>query len=65
MPYFAVADGNNGVNVNKPNIGMPCSNTVCATFNRDLTYNVGRAIAEEAKENNIQMILAPAMNIQR
>jgi beta-glucosidase len=65
IPYFAVADGNNGVNVNKPNIGMPCSNTVCATFNRDLAYEVGRVIAEEAKENNIQMILAPAMNIHR
>lgn len=65
IPYFAVADGNNGVNVNKPNIGMPCSNTVCATFNSDLAYEVGRVIAEEAKENNIQMILAPAMNIHR
>ena len=65
MPYFAVADGNNGVNINKLNIGMPCSNIVCATFNTNLAYEVGRVIAEEAKENNIQMILAPAMNIHR
>lgn len=65
MPTFTVADGNNGVNIRKPNIGMPCSNTVCATWNRDLAYDVGRVIAVEAKENDIQMILAPAMNIHR
>jgi beta-glucosidase len=65
MPYFAVADGNNGVNIHKPNIGMPCSNTVCTKFNPKLAYEVGRVIADEAKENNIQMILAPAMNIHR
>jgi len=65
IPDFVVADGNNGVNIHKPNIGMPCSNTVCATFNRDIAYEVGRVIAEEAKENGIHMILAPAMNIHR
>ena len=65
MPAYTVADGNNGVNVKKKNIGMPCSNTVCATWNKELAYAVGAVIAEEAKENEIQMILAPAMNIHR
>ncbi len=65
IPEFVVADGNNGVNIKKPNIGMPCSNTVCATWNKEIAYEVGRVIAEEARENNIQMILAPAMNIHR
>lgn len=65
MPDYVVADGNNGVNVKKKNIGMPCSNTVCATWNTKLAYEVGAVIAEEAKEHDIQMILAPAMNIHR
>lgn len=65
IPSYRVADGNNGVNIHKPNIGMPCSNTVCATWNKDLGYRIGQVIAEEAKENDIQMILAPAMNIHR
>ena len=65
MPAFTVADGSNGVNIYKRNIGMPCSNMICATFNRDLAYEVGRVIAKEAVENNIQMILAPALNIHR
>lgn len=65
IPEFVVADGNNGVNIRKSNIGMPCSNTVCASWNRNLAWEIGRVIAEEARENGIHMILAPAMNIHR
>ncbi len=65
LPYFAVSDGNNGVNINKPNIGMPTSNLVCATWNPDLAYEVAKVIAEEALENDVAMILAPAMNLHR
>jgi beta-glucosidase len=65
MEDFIVADGNSGVNVNKPNIGMPSSATVCATFNTQLAYEVGKVIAEEALENGIHLILAPGMNIHR
>lgn len=65
IPAFVVADGSNGVNVNQPNIGMPVSVVVCATFNRDLAYRVGRAIAEEARDNGIDLILGPGLNIHR
>jgi len=65
QPDFVVADGNSGVNLVRPNIGMPTSNTVCATFNTEIAYEVGRVIAEEAKDNDIQLILAPGMNIHR
>lgn len=65
MLDFIVADGNSGVNVNKPNIGMPASVMLCSTFNTQLAYEVGRVIAEEALENGIHMILAPGMNIHR
>lgn len=65
IPNYCVADGNNGVNIVKPNIGMPCSNTVGATFNPQLAYEIGRVIAGEARENDIHMILAPGMNIHR
>lgn len=65
IPAYAVADGNNGVNIHRRNIGMPCSNTVCASWNTELVYEVGRVIAEEAKENDVQMILAPAVNLHR
>jgi beta-glucosidase len=65
IPDFVVADGNNGVNLNRPNIGMPVSVVVCATFNRDIAYRVGQVIAEEARDNNINLILGPGMNIHR
>lgn len=65
IPYYAVADGNNGVNIHKKNIGMPTSNLVCASWNEELAYEIGKMTAREAKENNVQMILAPAMNIHR
>lgn len=64
-PEFVFSDGNNGVNLNERNIGFPTSVTVCATFNEELAYKTGAAIAEEAKEKGIQVILAPAANLHR
>ncbi|OUP82922.1 hypothetical protein B5F07_12175 [Lachnoclostridium sp. An169] len=65
IPRFPVSDGNCGVNLRIPNIGMPSSVTVCATFNKQLAEQAGRVIGEEAKELGMPMILAPAMNIHR
>ena len=38
---------------------------VSATFNKELAYKVGRVMAEEAVENNIRLLLGPAMNLYR
>lgn len=64
-PEFVVSDGNNGVNLKTRNIGCPTSITVCATFNESLAYQVGAAIAEEAKELGMQGLLAPGANLHR
>lgn len=64
-PEFAFADGNNGVNMKAKNIGFPTSVTVCATFNEELAYQAGAAIADEAKDLGIHVILAPGMNLHR
>ena len=65
LPHFPVSDGNSGVNLKKSNIGMPSSVTICASFNKELSSDVGRVIGEEAKELGMPMILAPAQNIHR
>lgn len=65
MPEFLVSDGNSGVNLNVKNIGMPSGVTLCASFNKELSEQVGRVIGEEAKELGMPMILAPAFNIHR
>ncbi len=65
MKPFYTADGNSTLRMHKRKTGFPCSNMICASFNREMAYTVGRVIAEEAYEENIHMILAPGMNIHR
>lgn len=60
-----VTDGNTGLNVKKKNIGMPCSASIAATFNKELAYRVGSVIAKESKAQNIYQNLGPGMNIHR
>jgi len=65
IPEFPVSDGNSGVNLNMKNIGMPSGVTMCASFNKELSEEVGRVIGEEAKSFGVPLILAPAFNIHR
>ena len=65
IPDYYFSDGNNGLNLRDPNIGFPTSATMCASWNEELMYEEGKAIAEEAKAKGMNCILGPAMNIQR
>ncbi len=65
FPEYYMADGNNGLNLNEATIGFPVSNVMCATFNEELVYEEGRAIAREGIDRNLHCILAPAMNLHR
>lgn len=65
IPGYYFADGNNGLNMFEPNIGFPVSTTVCASWDEDLSYREGVAIATEAKGMNLHCLLAPALNLQR
>lgn len=65
IPSYYFADGNNGLNLFAPNIGFPVSTTMCATWNEELSYQEGVAIAEEAKAQKLDCLLAPALNLQR
>lgn len=65
MPEYVMTDGNSGVNLKRHNIGFLSSTALACTFNKDMAYEVGRVIAEEALENEIDCILAPGMNIHR
>ena len=69
IPLVPTADGPMGLRIRKgrgviPTF-FPCENTVSQTWNLPLARKVGTAIAREAKENNIGIWLAPAMNIHR
>ena len=69
MPAVMTADGPAGVRI-EPQCGVaatawPCETLLAATWDQELALAVGKAAAEEVKENNLQVWLAPAMNIHR
>ncbi len=69
MPLIPTADGPAGLRIREgrgvtPTF-FPCENTVSQTWNLDLAKRMGAAVADEVKENNIGIWLAPALNIQR
>lgn len=69
VPNAMTADGPAGLRI-KPECGVnttafPCSTLLACTWDPEITYAVGRAGAEEVKENNIAAWLTPAVNIHR
>lgn len=69
VPNVMTSDGPAGINIQKSagvaTTSFPCSTLLACTWNPDITYAVGRAGAEELKENNLSMWLTPAVNIHR
>ena len=69
VPNLMTADGPAGLRI-APQCGIyttawPCATLLASTWNRDMVEKVGRAGAEEVKENNISIWLTPAVNIHR
>jgi len=78
IPSAFVADGPHGVRKERaraslgnifqesiPSTCFPPACTLAATWNRDLVYQVGRAIGEEALEQEVDTVLGPGINIKR
>ncbi|MCQ2524230.1 MAG: glycoside hydrolase family 3 C-terminal domain-containing protein [Lachnospiraceae bacterium] len=69
VPDVTTADGPAGLRI-APEVGVyttawPCATMLACSFNTDIAYKIGEAVAEEVKENNIGIWLAPAVNIHR
>lgn len=69
VPTVTTADGPAGLRI-EPVCGVhttawPCATLLAATWDTELVFCVGSAAAEEIKENNISVWLAPAVNIHR
>lgn len=65
IPHFVVSDGNSGVNVNAPNIGFPITAVMASSFDKVLLEKIGRVLGEEAREQQVDIILGPALNLHR
>lgn len=44
---------------------FPALSTLACSFNKDLAYKMGEALAKEAKKENVDIILGPGVNIKR
>jgi beta-glucosidase len=44
---------------------FPTASALAATWNRDLVYQVGKALGEECREEKVGVILGPGVNIKR
>ena len=69
IPNIMTADGPAGIRFN-PGLGVtttafPCATLLACTWDPEITREIGEAAALEAKENNIQVWLAPGVNIHR
>ena len=54
-----------GLNESVPATCFPTASALAATWNRDLIYQVGRALGEECRQEKVGVILGPGANIKR
>jgi beta-glucosidase len=77
IPVLLVTDGPHGLRKHAgdatglglseivPTTCFPTASALAATWNRDLVFEVGQALAEECKEEGVSVILGPGANIKR
>lgn len=74
IPSVLMADGPAGVRIQPSREGtdstfygtaFPIATALSSTWNPGLVYEVGCSMGEEAREYGLDMLLAPALNIQR
>jgi len=54
-----------GLNQSVPATCFPTASALAATWNRDLVFQVGQALAEECLQERVSVILGPGANIKR
>lgn len=73
LPKVSVADGPVGLRVEKdgvhgcnlPAIGFPSITTLANTWNVQCAYKMGECLADECIERDVDILLAPGVNIKR
>ncbi len=64
IPALHMTDGPVGVRIG-PATSFPSGIALASTFDPKIIYAVGKAIAQEAKAKNFNVLLGPAMDIER
>ncbi len=54
-----------GLNASVPSTCFPTASATACSFDRQLMYEIGKAIAEECRQDNVAVLLGPGVNIKR
>jgi beta-glucosidase len=54
-----------GLNASVPSTCFPTASAAACSFDRQLLFEVGKAIAEECRQENVAVLLGPGINIKR
>lgn len=65
IPEIRFADGPVGIRNYGKSTAYPATIALAASWDKKLAHNYGKALAEEAKTKNVQVVLGPGMNIYR
>lgn len=77
IPALCMADGPSGVRYQRPNVdkkamkvsepatSFPSLATLAATWDRELAFQMGRAVGAEALDLGVDVVLGPGLNIKR
>ena len=65
VPNAQTADGPAGVRRSINSTCFPCETLIAASWDKQLQYEMGKAMGEEAYSTGIDVILAPGLNIHR
>ena len=75
IPAMIVSDGPHGlrhqlpdaasINESLPAVCFPSGGAAACSFDEELVRKIGRAIGREAKAQDVQVVLGPAVNIKR
>lgn len=59
------ATDNLGIGESLPAVCFPTASALACSFDRDLIYNIGKAMGEECVQENVSVILGPGINQKR
>ena len=67
IPSINAADGPAGIRYTDTYVAtwFPCMTMLSSTWNKDLAFEFGQAVGAEARYGNVQLWLAPGLNIHR
>lgn len=76
LPVLTMSDGPHGLrkqevehysDINKSNVAtcFPTASCLATSWNKEILFQTGKAIAREAKKENVKIVLGPGTNIKR